>query len=597
VQERRRKIMRQFSRDIQKAWRRGLVLAMPLLLITAVACDSDSPVDPGNGNGDNGHLDDAARVEISTRGPASTLIAVWTDGEGWADADGSSISELPNPVDVEGGNGLQPLQAGGTRASLTVTFFERDGSEIEMETLSRDDDTGARECTPYNARYYPLDDGTDVIAWPNMRHPDDPDGPFQFAERADGEVVAIFHCDHIHIYPEREGSADIEFRLWHVDHSDMETDPITVVVGEGEEPEPAARFELQTRGAAQAMLAVWTEGQGWTDGDGNAIDRIEAPRDVEGEGLMPFTEFGSNASLTLRYFTADGEEVDFGTAERQSEAPRDRQCTPLSGRFAPVDAETDVTPWPNVAHPEGAYGDPLWAERTNEDLVAIFHCDHIHIYPEAAGEVELVMQAWDADTDSPMAESDPITFVVHEEEPEPAARFELQTRGAAQAMLGVWTEGEGWTDGEGNPIDRIEAPRDVEGEGLMPLTEFGNHASLTLRYFTADGEEVEFDTLERQQDAPRDRQCTPISGRFAPVDADTDVIPWPNVSHPEGAFGDPLFGERANGDLVAIFHCDHIYIVPEAAGETELVMQAWDADTDSPMAESDPITFVVHEDN
>jgi len=396
----------------KEAVRRGFLFALPLLFVGLVACD-DSPTDPdpGNGNG-NGHLDDAARVEISTRGPVSDLIAVWIDGTGWQDADGNAISELPNSVDVEGNDGLQPLQAGGTRASLTVTFFERDGTEIEMGTLGRDDATGARECTEYNARYYPLDNDTDLIAWPNMRHPDDPNGPFQFAERANGDVVGIYHCDHIYIYPEREGSLDIEFRLWHVDHSDMETDPITVVIGEGDEPEPAARFELQTRGAAQALIAVWTEGEGWTDGTGEAIDRIETPRDVEGEGLQPLIAGGGHSSLTIRYITADGDTLNFETLQRQQDGPRDRQCSTISGRYAAVDAETNVIAWPNVAHPEGEFGDPLYAERSDGQLAAIFHCDHIYFLPENAGEADIVLQAWDADADAAMAESDPIAVVV-----------------------------------------------------------------------------------------------------------------------------------------------------------------------------------------
>ena len=396
-----------YDSNVRSHWRGWtMVLALPLFLLVA-ACDSDSdPTGPDNGND---HHDDAARVEILTRGPVSTLLAVWHDGEGWEDADGNAITQLPNPVDVEGGNGLQPLQAGGTRASLSVVFYEADGTAIEMGTLSRDDATGARECTEYNARYYPLDNDTNIIAWPNIRHPDDATGPFQFAERANGQLIAIFHCDHIHIYPEQAGTAEIEFRLWHVDHSDMETDPISVVV---EEAPPAARFELQTRGAAQALLGVWTDGRGWTDADGMWIDRIEAPRDVEGEGLVPLVAGGGHASLTLRYIAADGDTVNFSTVERQTEQPRDRRCSEISGRYAPVDAETDVIPWPNVAHPDGAYGDPLWAELPGGDLVGIFHCDHVYFRGVNAGEVDIRMQAWDATANAPMAESDPITFVV-----------------------------------------------------------------------------------------------------------------------------------------------------------------------------------------
>ncbi len=204
---------------------------------------------------------DAARVEVHTRGAAQALLAVWIDGEGWEDADGNSIQELPDPVDVEG-EGLLPLRAGDRNASLTVRFFQADGSEVEMGTISRDDVTRARQCTEYEARYYPLDDNTNVLAWPNIRHPDGPTGPFQFARRANNDLVGIYHCDHIHLYGEAEGTVDIEFRLWLIDHSDMLTDPLRVRVEAGARAPEPARIGVQTRGASQAMLGVWTEGQG-----------------------------------------------------------------------------------------------------------------------------------------------------------------------------------------------------------------------------------------------------------------------------------------------------------------------------------------------
>ncbi len=205
---------------------RGMLAALPLLLLALVACDSS----PTNGDDHDDHPE-ASRVEIQTRGAASALLAVWTDGEGWADADGTSITELPNSVDVEG-EGLLPLQARGANASLTVRFFFPDGSEVEMGTISRDDVTRERQCTESSVRYAPTDVNTNIIAWPNMRHPDSPDGPFQFAERSNGDVVGIFHCDHIHFYPEEAGTVDVEMLLWHNDHADEVTDPITIRVEE-----------------------------------------------------------------------------------------------------------------------------------------------------------------------------------------------------------------------------------------------------------------------------------------------------------------------------------------------------------------------------
>ncbi len=382
---------------------RRLFAALALGLVVA-ACDS-STTDPIDENGEH---QDAARVEVHTRGAASALLAVWTDGEGWADGDGNAINELPNPLDVEG-EGLLPLRARGTNASLTVRFFNADGSEVDMGTVSRDDVTRERQCTEYSARYYPTVDETDVISWPNMRHPDSEDGPFQFARRGNGDLVGIFHCDHIHFYPDEQGTVDVEFTLWHIDHADMVTDPLTVRVEEGVEP---ARFELETRGVARALLGSWNAWDGWTDEDGNSITAIETPRDVEGEGLQPLTAGGSNASLTVRYFAEGGEEVAFQTVSRQEEDPRERVCSDLSGRYTVAGDETDVIAWPNQAHPDGAFGDDQFAPRSDGTLVGIFHCDHIHIYPESEGEVDLILQAWDGTEAA--AESGPITFVVHE---------------------------------------------------------------------------------------------------------------------------------------------------------------------------------------
>lgn len=202
-------------------WARLLVL--PAVLAFA-ACDSSTdPID------DDDDHEDAARVTIETRGAASALLAEWIDGEGWMDAAGNSIDRLPTPVDSEA-EGLIDLKVGGPNASLSVTFFNPDGSEVDMGTVSRDEESRERVCTSFSARYFPLDNNTTVIAWPNMAHPEGPNGSFQFAERQNGQLVGIFHCDHIHFYPEQAGEVDIEFRLWHGDHSDSKTDPIGLVV-------------------------------------------------------------------------------------------------------------------------------------------------------------------------------------------------------------------------------------------------------------------------------------------------------------------------------------------------------------------------------
>jgi hypothetical protein len=217
-------------RNDAKCGRGGRLSVAALILTLGVAACDSSPTD-SNGNGHP----EATRMELHTRGAEGALLATWTDGIGWTDAEGTAITELPNPVVVEG-VGAQPLRARGANASLTVKFFDPDGSELTMGTVSRDDESLERECTDYSGRYFVVGNQTDVIAWPNVQHPDGPLGSFQFAYRGNGDLVGIFHCDHIHFYPESEGTAEVEFLLWHVNHADERTDPITVRVEEGPDP-------------------------------------------------------------------------------------------------------------------------------------------------------------------------------------------------------------------------------------------------------------------------------------------------------------------------------------------------------------------------
>ncbi len=207
-----------------RSLRRSTALAtLPLAALVALTgCDSSTDLDDVHS--------DFSRVEIQTRGQASAILAVWTPTNGWQSEAGAPISELPNPRDQEG-EGLIPLRAGGAHASLTVRFFDNDGDVIPIATASREAEAPReRTCTPSEARYIPTNTNTSVIAWPNIRNPASPTGPFHWAERSDGSIVGMFHCDHLYLIPEAAGTVDVEFHLWHIDHSDGKTDPITVRV-------------------------------------------------------------------------------------------------------------------------------------------------------------------------------------------------------------------------------------------------------------------------------------------------------------------------------------------------------------------------------
>lgn len=205
----------------------ALLLSASLVLGLG-ACGDEVLDEPGGGH------QDASRIEVATRGAVPLTLAIWDENKGWQDNDGNALDTLPNPVDVEG-EGLVPLSAGGPRASLSVRFFDQRGEVIPMETLSRDEGTQERECSEYNVRYYPMDNATNIIAWPNVPHPESTRATpsHQFVELADATITGIYHCDHVHIYPASEGSVSLQFMLWHIDHADVVTDPLTLRVEAG----------------------------------------------------------------------------------------------------------------------------------------------------------------------------------------------------------------------------------------------------------------------------------------------------------------------------------------------------------------------------
>lgn len=207
----------------------GLILAL-FLALALVACGEDPEHNQDHDDHHHGHAD-GTRVEIETRGATPTILAVWTDDDGWTDGEGNSIDVLPTPVDNDGT--LEDFTADGARASLSVRFFDASGEEIEMSTVSRDDDEPReRTCSEYSVRYNVDDNSGDVFFWPPVQHPEsNRESPIsEFVELEDGSFAAIFHCDHIHVYPQSAGSVPMRFLLWHGDHSDSSTDPINVVV-------------------------------------------------------------------------------------------------------------------------------------------------------------------------------------------------------------------------------------------------------------------------------------------------------------------------------------------------------------------------------
>ena len=365
----------------------------------------------------------------------------------------------------------------------------------------------------------------------------------------------------------------------------------------------AGAFEIETRGDANALVARWTPADGWTDGDGNAIDRLEAPLDVGGQ-LEPLQAGGANASLTVRVFDGEGNEIDMETVSRDDDTG-ERTCSAWSVRWRPqggmtgpqADEASRVFAFPNLDHPDGQIQHPQddagqFAYKHTGEIVGLFHCDHIHFYPEQEGEVDIEFLLWHGDHQDDF--TDPITVPV--EAPEEPARLELETRGDQNATIGVWEDGAGWTDAEGNAIDELAEPIDA-GTHLAPLEAGGANASLTVRYFPYGGdEEANFETLSRDDDTG-ERFCSYTQGRFAVTDG-SDALGWPPASHPDDPDSEEQFVEDADGNTQGIFHCDHIHFYPVEAGEADVEITAIAGDRNAghfDLHVSDPITVPVHD--
>jgi hypothetical protein len=159
---------------------RTLALAA-LAPIALAACDSRLPTEAH----DHHQLGQVVILDRSTL--PHTVLATWTHAGGW---------DRQNLMDIS-----HAAEETRTRVSLGARMYTRGGEEI---TLSRDGE--------YSFRY-------GVHA--------DPSGLIDMDVTAD-----IFHGDHVHLYGRNDtrptGTAQIIFALWHGDHDDGVTTPISV---------------------------------------------------------------------------------------------------------------------------------------------------------------------------------------------------------------------------------------------------------------------------------------------------------------------------------------------------------------------------------
>jgi hypothetical protein len=176
-------------------FRLSALLALPALMLVG-GCDRHDPED-------HALMD---RVIIETRGVADPVtVAEWTRTDGW------NVDNLPTlTVGDETDN--------WGRSSWTVRIFEG-GQELPMATIEDPGPGQPRVCSEYSARY-------SVVQTSEVLYDPGEDGIVTVG----GAPRNTFHCDHIHVYPQSAGTAQIRIVLWHVDHADGRTDPIAISV-------------------------------------------------------------------------------------------------------------------------------------------------------------------------------------------------------------------------------------------------------------------------------------------------------------------------------------------------------------------------------
>lgn len=160
----------------------GLLLILPAIILFT-GCDRST--DPN----DQGHRDMEELRVIDRTQTARPVIAIWTHDDGW---DQDVLYELSKSAEED-----------RTRVSLGAEIYTGQGEQIP---LGEDQEFKIRYWIAQNAQEGIIDLSLD-------------------------EDV-LFHGDHVHIYGLEIGETEIEFLLWHGDHADAATDPITFRVVE-----------------------------------------------------------------------------------------------------------------------------------------------------------------------------------------------------------------------------------------------------------------------------------------------------------------------------------------------------------------------------
>jgi hypothetical protein len=121
-------------------------------------------------------------------------------------------------------------------------------------------------------------------------------------------------------------------------------------------------------------------------------------------------------------------------------------------------------------------------------------------------------------------------------------RVEIEIRGASPpVLLAEWIDGEGWNDGEGNPLSELPASVRDEDGSIHPLVAGGPNTSLDVRFYWPDGTLQEMSTLppgwRMRCSSPMNRfgSAMPLSGpAFFPLRYFHDGYPFPSDDSAQG---------------------------------------------------------------
>ena len=163
---------------------------------------------------------------------------------------------------------------------------------------------------------------------------------------------------------------------------------------------------LDDNGERGELIAIYSDDLGWTDADNEPIDALANPVLHENGERGPLQEGGEPARLRPVFYDNQGEVDSFvdEVIALDTEEPGVQEqyiCSEYTSRFATENDPDQFAKigFPNEVHP-AAQNDPQnnqFAQLSTGEWVLTQGCDHVNIYPEEAGDLNLRFLLWHVD--------------------------------------------------------------------------------------------------------------------------------------------------------------------------------------------------------